>query len=107
MFTNPGNKIKLYSKVVFWVIEVIAILTSLVCLIGFIEEGKAVIGIVLAIIVLALYTFCAWITAIYMAAYGQMIEDIQKTAEETKKQNEILQESLKQIADSIVTKNQA
>ena len=75
LFENPGEKIQKYATIVFWILFVIGCLVGFVLLVSGLSVapygygGSAVLTGLLVIVFGGIY---AWITAIFMYAFGKM-----------------------------------
>lgn len=85
MFNNVGRKIKTLA-VTFFVIGVIFIGIGFIGALASAAELGGVIGLsmmILSLVVFAIGFFFMWMGAIYIYAYGELIENTQKIADNT------------------------
>ena len=107
MFNNPGKKIKGYAKVIFWLIEFFVFVTTITIIFAASRSNSLGIGVFIGLLLFAIGTIAAWITTLFLVAYGEMIDDIEQLAISTKETNTILENQLKEIAASISSSKQA
>ena len=71
MFNNPGTKIKNLANAFFW-IEVVGIVLAILAMGDYLFEYEA--GIVAAVVILAVGVGVAYIGALFLAAFGELVE---------------------------------
>ncbi len=72
MFNNPGAKIKGLAKTLFWIEVVILVLAVL--FVGADELFEEIEGIIGAVVILAVGVGAAYISALFLAAFGELVE---------------------------------
>ncbi len=88
MFKAPGKSIKGLAKVIFWITVVIYGLSGLVVIIGSVAGGDMfrqiglgsvgpVVGIIAGVLLIALGVFIAWLSVLFMYAFGAVVDDVQ------------------------------
>ena len=87
MFKNPGSKIKGLAKAFFW-IEVVVMVQAVLAMGDYLFEEVA--GLVAAVLILAVGVGIAYISALFLAAFGELVES--NTA--TKESNELILQKL-------------
>ena len=100
MFNNPGAKIKGLAKTIFW-IEVIAIVIG-VLFVGADELFETTEGLIGAAVILAAGVGVAYISALFLAAFGELV---QTNTEIESSNRQILEELRKQNSGSVFTKD--
>ena len=68
MFNNPGTKIKNLAKTFFW-IEIIGVIVAILAMGDNLFEEP-----ILAIVILAVGFGVAYISALFLAAFGELVE---------------------------------
>ena len=86
MFNNPGAKIKGLAKTLFW-IEVIGVVIGILAMGDYLFEEVA--GLIGAVVILALGVGVAYISALFLAAFGELV---QSSIDNKKVNEEILNE---------------
>ena len=79
LFENPGEKIQKYAQVVFWIIFAVSCFAGLLLLISGLSVANYGYGgsaVLTGLLVLILGGVYAWITAIFMVAFGKMSTDL-------------------------------
>ena len=71
MFENPGTKIKGLAKAFFW-IEVVCVVLAILAMGDFLFEE--VEGLIAAVVILAVGVGIAYIGALFLAAFGELVE---------------------------------
>lgn len=99
MFNNPGAKIKGLAKTLFW-IEVIGVVIGILAMGDYLFEEVA--GLIGAVVILALGVGVAYISALFLAAFGELVQTNTEISETNK---QILAEVRKQNSGSIFTKD--
>lgn len=91
MFNNPGAKIKGLAKTFFW-IEVVGVVIAILAMAD--ELFEDIETILLAVVILAAGIGVAYISALFLAAFGELVETNTSIAatnaqllEEAKKRN--------------------
>ena len=84
MFNNPGTKIKKLAKTFFW-IEIVAVVVAILAMADFLFEE--VEGLIAAVLILAVGVGVAYISALFLAAFGELVETNTKLLEEAQKKN--------------------
>ena len=90
MFNNPGAKIKGLAITCFW-IEVVALVVAVLAMGEFLFESS--LGLLLALVVLAIGVGIAYISALFLAAFGELVEtntQIQRSNEAILRSNEAI-----------------
>ena len=85
MFNNPGAKIKGLAKTFFW-IEVVAFAVAVLAMSD--ELFESMEGILIGVLILAVGVGIAYIGALFLAAFGELVESNTQIKETSK---EILQ----------------
>ena len=82
MFKNPGTKIKNLANTFFW-IEVAAVVIAILAMADdLFEEPLLAIGVLVGGVAVA------YISALFLAAFGELVETNTELLAETKKRNE-------------------
>lgn len=71
MFNNPGAKIKGLAKTFFW-IEVIGVVIAVLAMAD--ELFESMEGILIGVVILAVGIGVAYISALFLAAFGELVE---------------------------------
>ena len=71
MFNNPGTKIKSLAKTFFW-IEVVGVVLAVLAMGDYLFEEVA--GLIAAVIILAIGVGVAYVGALFLAAFGELVE---------------------------------
>ena len=98
MFNNPGAKIKGLAKTLFW-IEVIGVIVTLLAMADYVFDDE---GIFIAIAILVVGIGVAYLSSLFLAAFGELV---QTNTEISNTNKQILEEVRKQNAGSIFTKD--
>lgn len=72
MFNNTGRTIKLYSKIMFWVMTVSLVLTGIV----FLSESFDFWEYLVSFLVIILGPIMAWFSASFIYGYGELVEKV-------------------------------
>lgn len=94
MFDNPGTKIKGLAKAFFW-IEVVAVVLAILAMGDYLFEEVA--GLIAAVLILVVGIGAAYISALFLAAFGELVES--NTA--IKESNEYILETNEHILDML------
>ena len=71
MFNNPGAKIKGLAKTFFW-IEVVAVVLGVLAMGDYLFEE--IEGLIAGVLILAVGVGVAYISALFLAAFGELVE---------------------------------
>lgn len=93
MFNNPGAKIKGLAKTFFW-IEVVAVVITILAMGDYLFEE--IEGIFMAVGILVAGVGVAYISALFLAAFGELVQTNTEISETNKK---ILEEAQKHPAN--------
>ena len=93
MFNNPGAKIKGLAKTFFW-IEVVAVVITILAMGDYLFEE--IEGIFMAVGILVAGVGVAYISALFLAAFGELVQTNTEISETNKK---ILEEARKHPAN--------
>lgn len=78
MFNNSGEKIQLFAKILFWLEAIGGSIVSIVFAVGEYSGGFIAIGGIIASVV------TAYITALFLTAFGELVQNTKTIASQTK-----------------------
>ncbi len=82
MFNNPGKKVKGIAIVLFVILLVAYVLAGIYFITyGWRQFGDRTLGIIAGVASIALGFLFSWISAIFLYAWGNMVDDIQTIKE--------------------------
>ena len=84
MFNNPGAKIKGLATVFFWIM-VAGFVVGVLAMGDYLFEE--VEGLIAGVLILAVGVGVSYISALFLAAFGELVETNTKLLEETQKKN--------------------
>ena len=78
MFNNPGGKIKGLAKVIYWIMLIIYIIGGIGLIIAGINQGgsESALFIVGGVLVIGVGILFAWLSVLFMYAFGSLVEDV-------------------------------
>lgn len=99
MFKNPGQKLKLLAKIVFYVLLFLPLVIGIVLIVSGLLDGVGGYGVtfpavLFGILLLGIGLLNAWLSSILLYAFGELIEytrAIKKDVEKIRKLEEDLQ----------------
>lgn len=75
MFSNIGEKVKGYSKIIFIIQVIIGVIIGFIQWMGLIDSRKGGLGFLLFLLIVILTFVLAFISSMFIYAFGQLVEN--------------------------------
>lgn len=99
MFNNSGEKIQLFAKILFWLEAIGGSVVSIVFAVGEYSGGFIAIGGIIVSIV------TAYITALFLTAFGELVQNTKAIASQTKSVSKTDSHAANASAQSVAANN--